>query len=417
MRFAQIAQKGGILFSILSLVAVLAYSSTTAAPFVTNVSPEAKVSFTFDDGLSSALTHAAPVLAKHGFAGTSYVISGCVGTVGTCPADEDASYMSWGQIKQLQDQYHWEIGAHTDTHPSMTEVPKSQQEHELKASRDSFALQDVTVSSFATPYGDYNLKTLALAAKYYESHRGFWDMGSNKWPYNERLLYVQQVQSGVSVETVKRYIDTAVKQKSWLVLAFHDIRDEPSAASGDFQYATTQLDQIAAYVKARGLPAPTINQGIVKSDINLLPNPSFERGLTEGWHTDTPSHVKLDTGTNGSYPEPANSIVLTSGPKSTHLFSPTLPIDPAMTYMVKSFLNVTDAVSGHVGYYIDEYDGRGRWVSGQWKVSESSAFVENINFLYKPSSRAVADARLQLYVSPGSGIKAYVDSFQWFPVR
>lgn len=84
--------------------------------------------------------------------------------------------------------------------------------------------------------------------------------------------------------------------------------------------------------------------------------------------------------------------------------------------MVKSYLNVTTIVRGQVGYYVDEYDSSGKWVSGQWKDSEDTPFVENINFTYQPSSAAIKQARLQIYLTPGSGIQAYVDNFQWFPI-
>src|SRR4029079_9799621 len=40
----------------------------------------------------------------------------------------------------------------------------------------------------------------------------------------------------------------------------------------------------------------------------------------------------------------------------------------------------------------------------------------NINFTYKPSSAAVVSARLQVIVTGNSGIHAYYDNAQWFPV-
>ena len=85
-------------FMILS-TPMRAYAATT------NVTPTAKVSFTFDDGLSSASTQAAPTLAKYGFTGTDYVITGCVGMTtapNTCHANNDATYMSWAQVQALR---------------------------------------------------------------------------------------------------------------------------------------------------------------------------------------------------------------------------------------------------------------------------------------------------------------------------
>lgn len=402
--------------SLVILVTVAA-GRTVVATSVNNITPEPKVSFTFDDGLTSALSRAAPVLSKYGFSGTSYVITGCVGTKDTCPANQRASYMTWDQIATLKNDYKWEIGSHTVTHPSLSSLSQAKQDEELAGSKQALADHGIDATSFASPYGDYNQRTIALSAKYYQSHRGFWDKGTNPWPYNEYLLTVQQIQVNVSVVRAKALIDNAIKQKRWLVFVFHDIKDDPSMNPDDFEYATSSLDQIAAYAHKQKVDATTISQGSVESNVNLLPNGSFESGLNEGWSTDTPRYVTIDKDNNGSYPQDHNSILLTAGPGSSHLFSPTLGVNPNSTYMIKSFLNVTTIASGSINYYIDEYDDHGKWISGQQQKAETTAFAENMNFPYHPSSKRVAKARLQLYLSPGSGIRAYVDSFQWFPMK
>src|SRR4051812_26952279 len=81
----------------------------SAAPSALAVSqPTAKVSFTFDDGLTSAITDAAPTLAKYGFTATDYVISGCVGMTtapNTCHANTATTYMDWTQVNTLKNTY------------------------------------------------------------------------------------------------------------------------------------------------------------------------------------------------------------------------------------------------------------------------------------------------------------------------
>jgi peptidoglycan/xylan/chitin deacetylase (PgdA/CDA1 family) len=406
-----------IMTAMIAILVVVAVSRTAVATSVNNISPEAKVSFTFDDGLASTVDRAAPILAKYGFVGTSYVITDCVGSGGTCRAKEDAAYMDWQDIKRLQDEYGWGIGSHTTDHPSLTSLSKEEQTTRLKQSRETLAEHGFDATDFASPYGDYNRDTLAISAKFYESHRGFWDIGMNKWPYNDRLLSVQQLQSGVTVPKVKQLVDAAIKNKQWLVFVLHDIKDTPSSDPDDFEYASSDFDQVAAYIKQQGVPVTTIGQGLVKSNVNLLPDDSFDKGLAGGWTTDHPKQVKHDTGNNGSYPSPRSSLQLTAGSKTVHLFSPKIDIDPERQYMIKSFLHVTTIASGEVGYYIDEYDSKGKWVSGRWRQHETAAFAENINLPYKPSSEHVRKARLQVYVTAGSGIKAFVDNFQWFPME
>src|SRR5688572_33114414 len=93
-----------------SSVAIAALLILIASPLqvlaaTNNITPDAKVSFTFDDGLTSAFTQAAPTLAQYGFSGTSYVTTGCVGmsTVpNTCPEHNDTPHMTWAQLTQLK---------------------------------------------------------------------------------------------------------------------------------------------------------------------------------------------------------------------------------------------------------------------------------------------------------------------------
>lgn len=396
----------------------------------TNPAPTAKISFTFDDGLASAVTQAKPTLAKYGLTGTSYVITKCIGMTtapNTCHANTDARYMSWTQVKQLQ-AAGWEIGSHTQTHPYLATsdatdgqpnvLTPAQVTTELAGSKADLAAQGITATAFSTPYGDYSNATLAQIAQYYTSHRGFADQNTNLWPYNDYLLNDMPVQAGVTVAQVKAKIDAAIAGKQWLILTMHDIAVNPSSNPDDYQYSTANLDQIAAYVKTKqsaGLITPVnISQGLVTTDTNLLPSSSFDGGITGGWTTDAPATIVSDNANNGSTPSPASSVKLTATTINSHLFSPTIAIDPNTTYMLKNFLKVTSITSSVVGFYIDEYDGAGNWISGQYKNGESAPFVESFNFTYKPTSTAVRKARLQVIVPANSGITAYIDNPQWF---
>jgi peptidoglycan/xylan/chitin deacetylase (PgdA/CDA1 family) len=272
-----------------------------------NPAPAAKISFTFDDGLTSALSQAQPTLTKYGLTGTEYVITKCVGMTtapNTCHANTDATYMSWAQIKQLQ-AAGWEIGSHTQTHPYLASsdatdgqpnvLTPAQVTTELAQSKADLAAQGITANAFSTPYGDYTNATLAQIAKYYTSHRGFADQNDNNWPYNDYLLNDMQVQAGVTVAQVKAKIDTAIANKQWLILTMHNIRTNPSTNPDDYEYGTAQLDQIAAYVKSKqtaGLITPTnISNGLVTSDTNLLPNATIDSFVACGWTTYIPTTI------------------------------------------------------------------------------------------------------------------------------
>ena len=409
-------------------------TSPSPAPTNTSLSPSAKVSFTFDDGLSSAYTQAYPTLAKYGLTGTDYVITGCVDMVtspNTCHANTDTTYMTWQQIEELQNA-GWEIGSHTATHPCLASnastdpddcpavsLTQAQVDAELADSKAALAAHGINATDMSTPYGDYNNTVLAEIAKYYASQRGFADQNNNDWPYNDYIINDYHVEGKDTVASVEAKIDDAIANGHWLVLTFHNIEVKASTNPDDYEWSTSDLDQIAAYVKAKqdagAIKSVNVNQGLVTSSTNLLPNGSFNDGIGDGWSTDSPSNITADNGTNGSYPDPTNSIKLTSPTSgAAHLFSPKVAVDPGTTYMFKNFLNVQSISSGQVAFYVDEYDANGNWISGQYLKQEVSPFVEDMNFPYKPSSANVKYASLQVIVG-GTGITAYLDNSQLFP--
>jgi peptidoglycan/xylan/chitin deacetylase (PgdA/CDA1 family) len=407
----------------------------TTPPTNTSLAPGGRVSFTFDDGLASTYAYAAPTLAKYGLTGTDYVITDCVDMVtapNTCHANGDTAYMTWQQIEELQNA-GWEIGSHTASHPCLasnagtdpddcpqTSLTTAQVDQELSGSQQALAAHGINATDISTPYGDYNNAVLAEIAKYYASQRGFADQNNNDWGYtNDYIVNDYHVEGSTTVAQVEAKIDTAIANNQWLVLTFHDIFPNASTNPDDYQWSTAKLDQVAAYVKAKQdtgqLKSINVNQGITTSNTNLLQNASFNDGISGGWTTDAPANITADSGNNGSYPDAKNSVKLTSLPSGEgHLFSQRVPVTPGTTYMLKSFLNVQTISSGSVGFYVDEYDANGNWISGQYLKAESSSFVEEMSFLYKPSSANVKYASLQIIVG-GSGINAYIDNVQWFP--
>ena len=408
-----------------------------AHALVTNPAPSAKISFTFDDGLASTFTQAQPTLAKYGLTGTDYVISGCVGmstAPNTCRANNDTTYMTWAQIQTLQNLNGWEIGSHTVDHRCLassatqdpddcqrTQLTPAQVDTELSQSKATLATNGVNAVDFAPPYGDYSNAVLAQIAKYYQTMRGFKDQNTNVWPYDDYLLNdVTPLETTDTVASIESKIDTAIANNSWLVLTFHDILPTPSTNPDDYQYGTGELDQIAAYVAAKQVAGQihsvNVNDGLVKSDVNLLSNGTFNNGISDGWTTDDATNITADAGTNGSYPDPTNAIKLASPVTGqSHLFSPKVSVDPYTTYMFKNFLNVQAITSGQVAFYVDEYNAAGNWISGQYLKQETTPFVEDMNFTYKPTSAAVSKAALQV-IAGGSGITAYLDNSQMFPL-
>ncbi len=431
-RSGQVGGSAWVILGIAIFITIVAplWLSAVVGAAVQNPTATAKVSFTFDDGLASTYTQARPTLARHGLTGTTYVSTRCIGmttTPNTCHANTDTPYMSWAQVKQLQ-ALGWEIGSHTLTHPYLASSDASdgqpdvltpaQIDQELAESKAELAAQGIDAKAFASPYGDYSNATLAQIAKYYTSHRGFADQADNNWPYNDYLLNNMQVQAGVTVAQVKAKINAAIAEKKWLILTLHDVKRSPSSNPDDYEYSRANLNSIAAYVKNKQdaglITAVNISEGLVASDANLLPNSGFDSGIASGWTTDAPTEVTANAAGNGSFPGSTQSVSLTASAANTHLFSPTVAVTSNTTYLVKNYLNVSRLTGGEVGFYIDEYDNDGSWLSGQYKNGERSVFVERYNFTYTPTSAAVTKARLQVIVTGNSDIQAYYDNAEWF---
>lgn len=410
------------------------------AAAVQNLKATPRVSFTFDDGLGSALSQAAPTLAAHGLTGTDYVITNCVGTSGSCLADPAATYMTWDQIAQLK-AYNWEIASHTKTHiqlstdkPSATELTS-----QLADSQAALKAHGYDTADLAFPYGDYDNNVLAQTAKYYESARGFADLGYNTYPYDGTLIVNQQIQEGTNVgditgvtfAQVKAYIDAAITNKQWLVLTFHDvIATKPANLKADaYATSTALLDQIATYVKqqqdAGAIRATNVEDGLVRGT-NMLPNGDFAAGIANGWTTDDAAYITADANNNGRYPEPTHAISLKSNPAvnagsrdgESHLFSPKVGVAFGKTYILKNYLNML--AGGSVSFYVDEYDAAGTWISGKdplssrtYSATANAINVADTNFSYTPTSAAVASASLQVIVRHATGVQAYLDGSQW----
>jgi len=449
-----------IIFVSTGLSKVDATAAATSAPYTTGV----KVSFTFDDGIGNDYYEAAPELAQYGYVGTAYIITGCVGMTtmpNTCAANNNIGYMTWSQIQALSSTYGWEIASHTVDHPLTAaadnpSLTDAQLDTEMADSQATLATEGFNATDFASPYGDYDNRSLAVIAKYYNSHRAFQDYTQpaanellntfpyysprNNFPYNPLLLTVEDVQGNVPVSTVESYINEAKTNNQWLILVFHDIvASGASTVEDDYQYNAADLGTIAAYVKSQNIPVTDIAHGLDNSSTNLFANGSFTDGIANGWTTDNSTDIKADQQTatktaagnfsaingHGVYdgtPEgPLDSVYIsdTSNTVNTHLFSPMVAVVPTQTYVFNNFLNVTSS-TGEVDFMVDEYNSSGTWISDQYftgitaSTNTSNVQVGYVNFNYKPTSSSVTSISLQV-IGEGAQLTAYYDNAQMFP--
>jgi peptidoglycan/xylan/chitin deacetylase (PgdA/CDA1 family) len=109
-------------------------------------------SLTFDDGFEDNLRVLAPLLRDLGAPGTTFVMTGLLGEphpyaprhARVCTAEEVRALHAAGI----------ELGAHTRSHPRLTDLPEAEQLAELKGSKDDLEdLVQAEVATAAYPYG------------------------------------------------------------------------------------------------------------------------------------------------------------------------------------------------------------------------------------------------------------------------
>ena len=113
------------------------------------------IGLTFDDGYLSVRRHALPVLLRHDFTATMFIVSDRIG--GTNEWDAGAApvwpLMTVDQVSELA-AAGMEIGSHTATHPTLPSIAADRLTAEISGSRARLReLFDSPVNGFAYPYG------------------------------------------------------------------------------------------------------------------------------------------------------------------------------------------------------------------------------------------------------------------------
>lgn len=118
--------------------------------------PPRTVVITFDDGLRDFLIEAMPILQRHGFPATLYVVTGYVGKSNGWsrpPGEPDRPMLSWSDLRAVSE-CGIECGAHSHSHPQLDIISPVAAFAEVRRSKNS--LEDHLgrgVESFAYPHG------------------------------------------------------------------------------------------------------------------------------------------------------------------------------------------------------------------------------------------------------------------------
>ena len=152
--------------ALLKLMGYQGLSMAALLPYLRGEKTGKVVGITFDDGYQNNLSHALPVLARHGFSSTCYVVSNLLGKtnvwdsaigIAQVPLMNDHELRQWVAGGQ-------EVGSHTQNHARLLQCDATAALAEM--TQDKAALEGllgVPVRHFCYPYGEYAPEHVAMA--------------------------------------------------------------------------------------------------------------------------------------------------------------------------------------------------------------------------------------------------------------
>ena len=209
------------------------------------------ISISFDDAPVSAVEAGARILEGRGARGTYFIAMGLAGQDGPMGPNADA-----GQVKALLGAGH-EIGCHTFSHLNCGMVPAGLVTGDVELNCAALAqLGAPEAASFAWPYGEVSGPAKAALGGRFALlralHHGVITGGSD---LNQAPAVGIEGAGGEAV--ARHWIHRAVRERAWLILYTHDVRETPSP----FGCTPGALERLVDEAVAGGAEIVTVAEG------------------------------------------------------------------------------------------------------------------------------------------------------------
>lgn len=133
-------------------------SMSALQPYLDGQRHDKVVGITFDDGYRNNLTHALPVLKRHGFSSTCYCVSQKLGATNVWDREVGIAQTALMASAELQQwvQGGQEVGAHTRNHVHLKALDAAVAQAEIAGCKAELeAACGQSVAHFCYPYGEY----------------------------------------------------------------------------------------------------------------------------------------------------------------------------------------------------------------------------------------------------------------------
>lgn len=225
----------------------------------TNIKTNPNILFTFDDGLSSVVTNALPILNaatnavhQNGIPATMYMIGNKIGTSGR---------LTLAELLTLQNTYNWCIGNHTYTHEDLTSLSITNAKKIIQDNIDYYRKNGLNgYNHFAYPFGSYNddiqqlLSDMGiLTARSIVDELEYFPIAN---PY---VLASINLYPSLTLANAKAAVDKAILTGGTLIFYGHNILDSDPGGSTT-HWLTADFQSLVDYINSLLIECITIEQ-------------------------------------------------------------------------------------------------------------------------------------------------------------